>query len=112
MPKWLQVVSHFNPLTYQVDALRALMSIEGTSDYGLLPDFSVLLGTTAMLIAVAAKMYHGWDSDLNHPLRVPFGHRHAFTCGPRRLRRVRPIVFRILRPAIRMLDRPYAPARA
>ena len=25
MPAWLQVVSHANPLTYEVDALRALM---------------------------------------------------------------------------------------
>ena len=35
MPAWLRVVSRANPLTYQVDALRALMLVEGrpTTDY-------------------------------------------------------------------------------
>jgi ABC-2 type transport system permease protein len=57
MPEWLRVVSHFNPLTYQVDALRALMLVEGRSDYGLLLDFGMLLGTTAVLTSIAARMY-------------------------------------------------------
>ena len=57
MPGWLQVVSRFNPLTYQVDALRALMLQAGMSDYGLLMDFGVLIGTTVALTATAAKMY-------------------------------------------------------
>ena len=57
MPEWLRVVSHFNPFTYQVDALRALMLVEGRSDYGLLLDFGVLLGTTAVLTSIAARMY-------------------------------------------------------
>ena len=57
MPGWLQVVSHFNPLTYQVDALRALMLQAGMSDYGLLLDFGVLIGATVALTAIAAKMY-------------------------------------------------------
>jgi ABC-2 type transport system permease protein len=57
MPAWLSTVSHFNPLTYEVDALRALMLLQGTSDYGLLLDFSVLVAVTAALIAVAARMY-------------------------------------------------------
>ena len=35
MPAWLRVVSHVNPLTYEVDALRALMLVRGTSEYGL-----------------------------------------------------------------------------
>ncbi len=57
MPDWLRLVSHFNPLTYQVDALRALMLTTGTSDYGLLFDFTILLATTAMLTAIAARLY-------------------------------------------------------
>jgi ABC-2 type transport system permease protein len=31
MPTWLQVISRINPLTYEVDALRALMLVHGTS---------------------------------------------------------------------------------
>jgi ABC-2 type transport system permease protein len=57
MPAWLRSVSHVNPLTYEVDALRALMLTNGTSDYGLLLDFGVLLAATAVLTAIAARMY-------------------------------------------------------
>jgi ABC-2 type transport system permease protein len=57
MPPWLSVVSYVNPLTYEVDALRALMLTNGVSDFGLLLDFSVLLAVAAALIAIAAKMY-------------------------------------------------------
>jgi ABC-2 type transport system permease protein len=57
MPPWLRAVSHVNPLTYEVDALRALMLTNGTSDYGLWLDFSVLLAATAVLTAIAARMY-------------------------------------------------------
>lgn len=57
MPTWLRAVSHINPLTYEVDALRALMLTSATSDYGLMLDFGILVGTTAVLIAIAARMY-------------------------------------------------------
>ncbi len=57
MPAWLSAVSRVNPLTYEVDALRALMLANGTSDFGLLLDFGVLLASGAMLTAIAAKMY-------------------------------------------------------
>jgi ABC-2 type transport system permease protein len=57
MPAWLRAVSHANPLTYEVDALRALMLTDGASEYGLLLDFGVLLSVTVVLTAVAAKMY-------------------------------------------------------
>src|SRR5450759_2129219 len=57
MPAWLRAVSHANPLTYEVDALRALMLTNGTSEYGLLLDFGVLISATTVLIAVAARMY-------------------------------------------------------
>src|SRR4029077_19351466 len=35
MPDWLQAISRINPLTYEVDALRALMLVGGASSYGL-----------------------------------------------------------------------------
>lgn len=57
MPTWLSTVSHVNPLTYEVDALRALMLVGGASDYGLLLDFGVLLAVTAVLTSIAARMY-------------------------------------------------------
>ncbi len=57
MPHWLQVIAHGNPLTYEVDALRALMLSGGTSIYGLIPDFGALLAATTILVVVAGKMY-------------------------------------------------------
>src|SRR3974390_263212 len=57
MPAWLRAVSHANPLTYEVGALRVLMLLHGASDYGLLLDFGVLVVVTAALIGVAARMY-------------------------------------------------------
>jgi ABC-2 type transport system permease protein len=57
MPDWLRAVSHVNPLTYEVDILRALMLTQGTSDYGFTLDFGVLLAATAGLTAIAARMY-------------------------------------------------------
>jgi ABC-2 type transport system permease protein len=57
MPAWLRAVSHVNPLTYEVDALRALMLASVASDYGLMLDFGILFGTSVMLIAIAARMY-------------------------------------------------------
>jgi len=57
MPPWLAWVSHINPLTYEVDALRALMLTHGASDYAISIDFAVLLATWAVLTSVAARMY-------------------------------------------------------
>jgi ABC-2 type transport system permease protein len=57
MPAWLSAVSHVNPLTYEVDILRALMLSKGVSDYGLALDFGVLIAATAILTAIAARMY-------------------------------------------------------
>jgi ABC-2 type transport system permease protein len=57
MPAWLRAVSHLNPLTYEVDALRALMLAGGVSDYGVPLDLAVLAGVAAILIAVAARTY-------------------------------------------------------
>jgi ABC-2 type transport system permease protein len=57
MPGWLQSVAHVNPLTYEVDALRALMLAGGVSAYGLGVDFGVLAVATVVLVAVAARLY-------------------------------------------------------
>jgi ABC-2 type transport system permease protein len=53
MPAWLQTVSHFNPLSYEVDALRGLLL--GT-DAHLAADFGVLAGTAVLGIVVAARL--------------------------------------------------------
>ena len=53
MPGWLQVVSHANPLTYEVSALRALL-IGTPTNYWL--DFGVLLGSAVAGIACAAAL--------------------------------------------------------
>lgn len=42
MPPWLQVLAYLNPLTCEVDALRALMLGQETTSYGLAVDFAVL----------------------------------------------------------------------
>jgi ABC-2 type transport system permease protein len=57
MPKWLKAVSLANPLSYEVDALRALMLAGGQSKFGMGLDFAVLLGVTAALVALAARLY-------------------------------------------------------
>jgi ABC-2 type transport system permease protein len=56
MPNWLQVVAHLNPLTYQVDALRGLMVVGATESFPLALDFAVLIASTVILIAIAARL--------------------------------------------------------
>ena len=57
MPPWLKVVAWGNPLTYEVDALRALMLANSHSDFGLTLDFGVLIGTTFLLTLIGAMLY-------------------------------------------------------
>ena len=57
MPAWLQVISRINPLTYEVDAMRALMLAGGTSVYGVGADFLVLIFVSAALIYIASQAY-------------------------------------------------------
>lgn len=57
MPNWLQTVSHLNPLTYQVDALRSTMLAHGTSEYGVGLDCAILLLTIVVLTVICAKLY-------------------------------------------------------
>ncbi len=57
MPGWLKVISHLNPLTYEVDALRALMLVGGTSVFALGPDMGILVMVTAILVIIGGWMY-------------------------------------------------------
>ncbi|HYA75234.1 MAG TPA: ABC transporter permease [Roseiarcus sp.] len=57
MPGWLKAISSANPLTYEVDALRALMLKGSTSVYGLLTDFAILAAFTGLFTIIAARMY-------------------------------------------------------
>jgi len=57
MPRWLQVISQINPLTYETDALRALMLSNGPTVYGVPFDLLFLLAATAINVGIAAKLY-------------------------------------------------------
>ena len=57
MPRWLQVVSQVNPLTYETDALRALMLSNGPTVYGVPFDLLFLVVATAINVAIGAKLY-------------------------------------------------------
>ena len=57
MPPWLQVISRINPLSYEVDGLRALMLAHGAAQFGLVLDYSVLLAILAGLVVIATSMY-------------------------------------------------------
>lgn len=57
MPTWLQAIAQANPLTYEVDGLRALMLGSGMSPGGLTLDFAVLLAVTAVLVVIGGWLY-------------------------------------------------------
>jgi ABC-2 type transport system permease protein len=57
MPGWLRLLARVNPLTYQVDALRGLMIAGGSSTMGVGTDLAVLLGVSACVVAMAARIY-------------------------------------------------------
>jgi len=57
MPTWLQAVAHVNPLSYEVDALRGLMLVNGVSVFGIGTDFAVLVLATAIAVVVGARVY-------------------------------------------------------
>jgi len=58
MPPWLQAVSHANPLTYQVDGLRALLLTGApAASVGLATDFAVLAAALILLVAIGARIY-------------------------------------------------------
>jgi ABC-2 type transport system permease protein len=53
MPGWLRALSRFNPLSYEVDALRGLLI--GTPAH-LLADFGVLVVAVVVFIGVASAL--------------------------------------------------------
>ena len=57
MPTWLQAIARSNPLSYEVDALRTLMLVDGISAFGLGMDFLVLFVVTIVLVMIGAKLY-------------------------------------------------------
>jgi ABC-2 type transport system permease protein len=57
MPVWLQVISHLNPLTYEVDALRGTMLTNGTSAYGFGVDVIILFAIVVGLTIIAGRIY-------------------------------------------------------
>ena len=57
MPDWLKMVAHLNPLTYEVDLLRALMITGGVSSFGIGTDLFVLSAILVLLIIVTARRY-------------------------------------------------------
>lgn len=57
MPEWIKILSHFNPLTYQVDALRYLMIQGEVTHFGLGVDFLVGFGVFWILAAIATPLY-------------------------------------------------------
>jgi ABC-2 type transport system permease protein len=57
MPGWLRAISRANPLSYEVDGLRALMLRGGQSQFGLRLDFLVIGLTIAGLVVIATRMY-------------------------------------------------------
>jgi ABC-2 type transport system permease protein len=57
MPAWLQVIARGNPLTYEVEGLRALMLGSSISLGRLTLDFAVLLVVTAALVIVGGRLY-------------------------------------------------------
>lgn len=57
MPNWLKFLSHINPLTYQVDALRGTMLANGSSIYGFGWDCIILLLTLVGLTLICGRLY-------------------------------------------------------
>ncbi len=57
MPSWLQAIAAVNPLTYLVDALRALMLPNYTAEFPLAVDFGALVLATVVLVLIGARLY-------------------------------------------------------
>jgi len=57
MPSWLHALAVVNPLSYQVDLLRALMVNGGQSVFGIGWDFGAQILIFAGLIAIATRLY-------------------------------------------------------
>jgi ABC-2 type transport system permease protein len=58
MPQWLQALSRVNPLTYEIDGLRAfLLPAQHVAPLGIGLDLTVLAVSLVALVAVSARIY-------------------------------------------------------
>ena len=61
MPGWLQSIARLNPLTYEVEGLRALLlpgfAANGAAGVGLATDLTVLTAVFVALVALAARQF-------------------------------------------------------
>jgi ABC-2 type transport system permease protein len=57
MPDWLKTIAHLNPLTYQVDILRSMMVIGGTSSFGIGQDLLIQSVILIVLVLITARLY-------------------------------------------------------
>ena len=57
MPGWLKTIAHLNPLTYQVDVLRAMMVLGGTSTFGIGQDLLIQTVILSGLVLVTSRLY-------------------------------------------------------
>ncbi len=57
MPDWLKVVSHINPLTYMIDALRTFMITGDVCGYHLLLDFGILIFVSIVAVSIGGVLY-------------------------------------------------------
>jgi len=57
MPPWLRVCAQVNPLTYEVDALRALMLPGAPNLHGIGVDGAVLVLALTVLVLIGARVY-------------------------------------------------------
>ena len=53
----MTAIARINPLSYEVDAVRALMIVGGVSSFGLAIDYGVLLAIGCLLVLIAARVY-------------------------------------------------------
>lgn len=57
MPSWLRTVARFNPLTYLVEALRAIMLNQNLDSQALALDLAILALTLLILLILAVRLY-------------------------------------------------------
>lgn len=57
MPDWLQIISRINPLTYEVDALRGVMLLNGTSIYSYGFDVAILGLVLIAFTLIGGRLY-------------------------------------------------------
>lgn len=69
MPGWLKTLSHLNPLTYVVDAMRIFMLAGSTSTFGPSYDYAVILLTSIFSSSLALAC-------------IPVLHRKMFALVP------------------------------